>query len=226
MVGSLRTLLLAAVASASFASAAQADVVISDGNIPGDTDNVLFGAGQSCTGATGPATTVQGCLNQDRDQLVNLTSNENLQITFTAPGGQGQANLVATDGSFDELLIELDGDETFDYLIFNIDVLDDAGDGTVTFTAFLEGEDPFTSEPFAVSANGQNFFTVQAINDELLTGFLIEADVPITFANVNQIRIGPGDGGGGGLPVPEPGAIGLLGLGLLTLGYVRRRKAI
>lgn len=202
-----------------FTTAAQADVIIEPGNDPGDTQNVLFGAGQSCDGATGPANTVQGCLNQDREQLVNLTSGETLQVEVQ---GQGQANLVSPGGSFDDLLIELAGDETFDYLIFNIDVLNGEGDGTATFTAFLAGEPDFT-QTFDLDANGQNFFTVQAINDELLTGFLIESSVQL--ANVNQIRIGPADDdGGGGIPVPEPGAIGLLGLGLLGLGYTRRRK--
>ncbi len=216
-MGSLRTLLLAAVASASLAGAAHADVVINQGNIPGNTENVLLNPGD-CTGnITGPASLIQGCLNQTRSQLVNLsTTGDQLDNQ-----GNGQANLIAADGSFDDLTIALDGDKTFNYLIFNIDVLNGEGDaGTATFTAFLDGENPFT-QTFSVRDNGQNFFTVSAINGEAMTSFLIESTVQLS--NVNQIRIG-GVGGGGG-PVPEPGAIGLLGLGLMTIGFARRRKA-
>lgn len=218
----IKQLALAGVAVVAMAGTAKADVIITPGNIPGDTQNVLFGAGESCSGAIGPAPTVQGCLNQDRDQLVNLsTTGDNLAIETQ---GAGQANLVASDGSFNDLTIALAGGLTFNYLIFNIDVVN-AGrtDGTATFTAFLDGEPDFT-QSFDIDWNGQNFFTVQAINDEAITSFRITSDVEL--ANVNQIRIGGvGEDGGGEIPVPEPGALGLLGLGLAAIGFSRRRRA-
>ena len=215
----MRTLLMQlAVAGAAFvAGTANADVIFSAGNIPGDTENVLFDA--DCDGnITGPAATIQGCLNQTRSQLVDLTTTGDSLDTQ----GVGQAQLIAEDGSFDDLLIEFASGETFNHLIFNIDVLNGEGDGTATFTASLVGEPDFT-ETFDLDANGQNFFTVQAINGEFMTSFLIESSVQLE--NVNQIRIGAADGGGGGIPVPEPTAIGLFGLGLVAVALGRRRKA-
>lgn len=212
----LKQLALAGAALVAMTGAANADVIITAGNIPGDTQNVLFDA--SCEGnITGPAATIQGCLNQTRAQLVDLTTTgDNLDTQ-----GVGQAQLIAEDGSFDDLLIELAGGETFNHLIFNIDVLNGEGDGTATFTASLVGEPDFTTT-FDLDANGQNFFTVQAINGEFMTSFLIESSVQLE--NVNQIRIGPDDTGGGGIPVPEPGAVGLLGLGIVAVALGRRRK--
>lgn len=213
----VKQLTLAGVALVALAGTANADVVISAGNNPGDTENVLFDA--NCEGnATGPASTIQGCLNQTRSQLVNLTTTGDSLDTQ----GVGQAQLIAEDGSFNDLAIELAGDATFDYLIFNIDVLNGEGDGTATFTASLLGEPDFT-QSFDLDENGQNFFTVQAINGELLTSFLIESSVQLE--NVNQIRIGPAEGDGGEIPVPEPAAIALLGLGLVAVALGRRRKA-
>lgn len=213
----LMQLTIAGAAFVAMTGTANADVIFSAGNIPGDTENVLFDA--DCDGnITGPAATIQGCLNQTRSQLVNLTTTgDNLDTQ-----GVGQAQLIAEDGSFDDLLIEFASGETFNHLIFNIDVLNSAGDGTATFTASLDGE-PDVTATFDLDANGQNFFTIQAINSEFLTSFLIESSVQL--ANVNQIRIGAADGGGGGIPVPEPTALGLFGLGLVAVALGRRRKA-
>src|SRR5262245_56687638 len=107
---------------------ASAGIIVTPGNIAGYTDNVLENA---CgPHITGPALTIQGCLNTSHTTLVNFTSDENI----TYPGG-GQAEIVAVDGAFSFLKIAFDDpDFTFAKLILNIDTVADPTGGFVTFT--------------------------------------------------------------------------------------------
>src|SRR5215210_5461339 len=155
-----KTTLALATVGLMMAGTAQAEITITEGNDAGGTDNVLFNA---CLNENpglniGPGTNIQGCLNQNHTQLVNISSTD--EITGAGQGG-GQANLSATDGSFTDLTISMDDGSTFTKAIFNIDVVDSEGDGTVDFTVLVPGEADFT-QTFNVDANGQNFFTIIA----------------------------------------------------------------
>lgn len=98
---------------------------------------------------------------------------------------------------------------------------------------------------FADAASGMGFTIKGYLNGEYLgsqtfTGKgMLSFDLPALAASGNQLRLefsggtsfdatlGPVRleiGEGGGLPVPEPGAIGLLGLGLVSVAFARRRK--
>lgn len=63
---------------------ANAAIIVTEGNVGGGTDNVVF---NSCIGAiAGPALTIQGCLNGQPTTFVNFTSDENI----VANGGQAR----------------------------------------------------------------------------------------------------------------------------------------
>ncbi len=217
------TMIGAATVALAMAGAASAAPVITKGNTGGLSDsNVIFNA---CSGNTTSGTTIQGCLNDAHDIFVNFTSNETLEIQ-----GGGQARIDSDDGRFDLLTIAL-ADETLGFGSLILNVRAAQGDtGDLFFDIALASGATFTSDFYGIG-NGQNFFTLLAPEGDLFTSVTVQSaagDNSVQFADVRQVRIGGVaeiDQGGGGLPVPEPGAIGLLGLGLVAVGFGRRRKA-
>jgi hypothetical protein len=92
--------------------------------------------------------------------------------------------------------------------------------GTITISATDQFGGTMTSEAFAVSANANQRFYVQAINGQLITSLTINSSGPLNF--VRQFKVG----GVAAIPaaVPEPGTLALSGLGMLgMLGLARRR---
>jgi len=200
----LSLLMMCGSASASF---------IHEGNYggSGDVDNVLSNA---CDGnITGPATTVQGCLNTDDDFFVDFTSDIDLVITG------GQATLSAAEGNFSNLMIALSQPGyTFSKLQLNINA---SANGSVTF----QGDPGGFSNPFDLSRNGNNIFTITGENFNSVSFFTsvgIES-IDLLAEDLRQVRLGGVDSPTAS--VPEPGSIFLLGLGLLALGATRRRMA-
>src|SRR5262249_35780832 len=102
----------------------------------------------------------------------------------------------------------------------------DFGEGTANIVVQDQFGTPFTY----ILGNGQNFFTLDAINNEVITDIKIFKSAPAGgnwgFNDLKQPRIG-------GLctlvgatctPIPEPGTIAMFGLGLLGLGLVKARR--
>jgi len=160
-------------------------------------------------GTTDTGTSVTGCLNNDQNQVVTLSSDESL--TYEAGG---QAFIEGTDSDYSRLSITVE-DRITDLLVLNINASDDG------FVSFSDGLD--TSALFALDTNGQNFFTITGPFQTLsYTTFSdqtgTESDI---VADTRQVRFELGDVT---TPIPEPGTYALMLAGLGLLGFMSRRR--
>lgn len=203
-MGMKKLLVAVAATVAIWSGEARATVILTAGNIPqaGD-ENVLLN-----TGLTGNP--IFGLTNQT-GLSVQFSSNELL----SAPAA-GQARIVAVDGFFTTLTTSLPG-ASFTSLILNIDA---SASGTVNFTATEPNGQVTNFNLLAVGESGSNFFTFTTIDGQRLSSVLLTSNVPVSFTDVAQVRIG------GALrnTVPDGGTtVAMLGLGLVGLFGLRRR---
>jgi hypothetical protein len=193
------------------AGTAKADIVVTSGVNNQGTDNVLLN----------PATdvlTVTGTVGQN-NLVVNFTSSSGSGLLNANPSGQATVSGGTGNTALTQLTFGLANNDTFTRAVFNINA---SSSGSVVI--HVEGVNitgGFFEDDFTVDANGQNFFTVDAINGQLITSISLTAINGAVFSDVRQVRLG---GSEIVSSVPEPASMLLFGTGLIGVAAGLRRR--
>jgi len=206
-------------------STAKADIVVVTGVNNQGTDNVLLN----------PATnvlTVTGTVGQN-NLLVNFTSSSGSGLLNANPSGQATVSGGTGNTALTQLTFGLANNDTFTRAVFNINA---STSGSVLI--HVEGVNingGFFEDDFTVDANGQNFFTLNAINGEVITDIQItelalDSNGFFGWNDFKQPRVSGLCTLQGAtctaIEVPEPSSLALFGAGLVAAWwFATRRKA-
>jgi hypothetical protein len=198
----------AAAAALATAAPAAADIVFTQGNVAGSLDTVLLSGGALDTFVNGTV--------GSNNTAVLFTGTENI----ISPSS-GQARIEAADGTLNSLNFNLTtANLGFLAAEFNLNASVD-GNTTITVTDQFGNQQAF----FNISAAGENFFNLRAINGQVINNVLITST---NLADIRQVRIGdvvrytpnvPGS-----VPIPEPATWGLMIIGFGGVGALLRNR--
>jgi len=194
-----------------FSATAKADIVVVTGVNNQGTDNVLLNPATNVT-------TVTGTVGQN-NLLVNFTSTSGSGLLNANPSGQATVSGGTGNVDLTQLTFSLANNDTFTRAVFNINA--ETSGSVLIHVEGVNITGGFFEDDFTVDANGQNFFTVTAINGQLITSISLTAINGATFEDVRQVRLG---GSEIVEAIPEPATMLLFGTGLVGVAGAARRR--
>jgi len=194
------------------AMTARADIVVITGVNNQGTDNVLLNPATNVTTVTGTV--------GPSNLLVNFTSASGSGLLNANPSGQATVSGGTGNTALTQLTFGLANNDTFTRAVFNVNA--ETSGSVLIHVEGVNITGGFFEDDFTVDANGQNFFTVTAINGQFIQTISLTAINGATFEDVRQVRLGGGEVVN---TVPEPVTMLLFGTGLAGIAAkVRRRR--